>query len=205
MVSKLDRSRKMLYAKISCPLGDAASVGGPMVKRLAVLVVSIILGLAGTVPVQAASTIALFGGPQDNSQLFSYLNTLVLSINAITGPLLPAVTGGVNSISLTSGVTGSPAVIGLQPGGDTNAGININPNGSGNISLFATTDTGVLQIANATSWFAAKGAGLVPCPGGGAKGSDLAGGLLQGGMQTVQGYEVHEDWLGRAYWLPGCR
>lgn len=144
------------------------------------------------------------------------LNTIINSINVILSPLTGAgaITGStpgvsttaVNVIALVPAITGTTAMIGLQAGGDTNAAITINPNGSGNIIMFGTGDTGVIQIGNSTGWYPAKGAGVVPCPGGGAAPANLAGGLLlQGGAQTVAGYEVHEDWVGRPYWIPGCR
>jgi hypothetical protein len=155
-------------------------------------------------------------GPSDPSQMNANINTLVVAINAILSPLQGGnlINGAApgsgatatNIIGFTPGVSGSSASIGLQPGSDANGSIQINPNGSGNVVLFAGAgNTGVLQIANATGWFPAKGAGIVPCPGGGAATLNAGSLLLPAGYQTVAGYEAHEDWLGRPYWVPGCR
>jgi len=166
-----------------------------------------------------ASSVPLLTGPQDTSQMNATINGVIINLNAILSPLTGGglITGSpsgsgipaVNTITLIPAATGSPAIIGIAPGGDANASIQINPNGTGNIVLFAGVgDTGVIQIANATGWYPAKSAGVVACPGGGAGASlsgNLAAGLLPGGAQTIAGYEVHEDWLGRAYWVPGCR
>lgn len=123
-------------------------------------------------------------------------NTLIRSINAILVPLVPGGSAGVNLISLTGGVTGSPAVIGLQSGADANAGIQINPNGSGNIVLFSQTDTGVLQIGNQASFVPANS--FVACPGA------TIGHPPFGMKGVVSGYFAMKDWLGRNQWSLTC-
>lgn len=192
MVSAMDKARKMRYAKIA----SEWERWGPIVTRLAALCLAIVLVACGGQAARAASPIPLFSGPQDNSQLFLYLNSLVTAINAINGPLLPPVQGGVNNISLTGGVTGSPATIGLQPGSDPNGGIQINPNGSGNITLFTSGDTGVLAFGS-TAVFA-QATGLAACPA-------ITYNRVPFGVQpNVQGYVLIQDWLGRRHGIPAC-
>lgn len=122
-------------------------------------------------------------------------NNLIQAINAILTPLIPNVASPVNSISLTAGATGSQAMIGLQTGADTNAGIMINPNGSGNITLFSQLDTGVLQFGNQSSFV--KAAGLVACPAA-VKNNPF------GVAPVVTGYFLAADWLGVQHAIPGC-
>lgn len=167
-------------------------------------------------PARASSiTSPYLTGPSDPSQMNATVNGLVVAINnilspltgggAVTGSSVPSAATVVNAISMTPAVSGSLASVGLQSGADANAGIQISPNGSGNVVLFGAGDTGVLQIANASGWYPAKGGGVVPCPGGGAGPSSATSGLLQASGQTIAGYFVNEDWLGRPYWIPGCR
>ena len=162
------------------------------------------LSACGMFPAYAAS-IPYIQGPTEPPTLAGPLNTLINQINAILSPLTggPAVNGGqpgsgtpaVNNIQLISAATGSLAQIGLQPGADPNAGIQINPNGSGNIVLFALGDTGVLQFANTGSFVSAPG--LSPYPG------RVPGALaLMGVQSTVQGAFVFKDWLGITRGVP---
>jgi len=123
-------------------------------------------------------------------------NTLVQKINAILVPLIPAAPGAVNLISLTGGVTGSPGVIGLQLGADANAGIFINPNGSGNIILFGPGDTGVLQFGNAADFVPATG--FASCPGVIPNRAPIGVG------GTVSSYVIVKDWLGNSHGWATC-
>ncbi len=162
---------------------------------LAMLMLTALSAGAQTLP------IPLFSGPSDPSQMRTYFNNLILSINAILVPALGATTTSagtaVNLISLTGGITGSNAVIGLQAGADTNAGITINPNGSGNIVLFSQYDTGVLQFGNQTGFTPATS--LIACPGVQAgKAAPL------GVSATVTGFTPIKDWLGRVHAWPAC-
>lgn len=195
----MDKTRQMRYAKPAAWSPWAARGRGLMVYRLAAALLAVLLGLAGIeLPVaRAASSIPLFTGPQDPSQLFAYLNALVVSINTITVPLLPNVPGGVNQISLVPAVTGQPAQIALQPGSDPNGGIQINPNGSGDIILFSQGDTGNLVIANQSSFVAANG--LAPCPG------TIPGNPPLGMQGVVSGYFIFEDWLDRNQYSLNCK
>ncbi len=134
-------------------------------------------------------------------------NALIAAINAIVTPLIPNVSGSVNTISLTPGITGTPAIIGLQPGADTNTGITISPNGSGAITIFSQADTGVLQYGNQSSFV--PGNGIDRCPGSGGIAHVITGGVLAGtagGLpnNVVRGYFINSDWMGRQYALVAC-
>ncbi len=153
--------------------------------------------LAAAPALAASPPIPLFSGPWDPANTGANVNFLITEINAILTPALLAPSGAVNLISLSGGLTGSPAIIGLQPGADANAGIQINPNGSGNIILFGNGNTGVLQFGNSTSFVPVKGMGA--CPG-------VALGAAQpfGVHANIQGYIPMQDWLGRNRYAPVC-
>ncbi len=164
--------------------------------------------LAAAYPAGAAS-VPLLTGPQDVSQMNATINGVINNINTILSPLTggglingvaPGATGtAVNILSLTPGATGSPAVIGLQPGGDSNGSIQIVPDiPGGNIILFssATGATGVLQFANSTAVVAATG--LAACPGTNPNRAPL------GVKGTVSGFIPVLDWLGVAHALVAC-
>ena len=142
----------------------------------------------------------LLKGPLDPSQTLATLNSLITSINNVLVPALgPSSTPSgtlVNQISMTGGLTGSPGVIGLQPGADANASIQINPNGSGNIILFGQADTGSLQFGNTGAFV--KATGLSSCPGASKK-------MPFGVGQTVTGYFMVQDWTGAKHGVPACR
>jgi hypothetical protein len=153
--------------------------------------------LSGVATAQAASV------PTVNSQNLQIpatgadFNAVINSINTILAPLTGgASAGGVNAISLTPAGTGYPAQITLQPGADPNAGILINPNGSGNITLFGAGDTGVLQLGNSAGFVPANG--LAACPGINPRNLPL-------GMKgVVSGFFAMQDWLGRNQWSLTC-
>ena len=152
------------------------------------------LGLAAAASAQQPP-IPLFTGPVDPAQNRKALNTLVNEINAILLPLLPNTPGAVNFVALTPATTGNNATIGLGPGADANAGITINPNGSGNIVLFSQFDTGVLQFANVSSFH--RAGQLTACPGNSYK-------RVSGTAEVVTGHMIIQDWLGRKHGIPVC-
>src|SRR5712691_7768512 len=164
--------------------------------RVRAFAVGLLLSIAGCWPAYAATQlpIPLLSGPSDPSQMNATLNGVIAKINAILGPVILQTSGGENFISLSGGVSGAPAVIGLAPGAGADAGIQINPNGSGNIILFSQSNTGVLQLGNQASFVSAPG--LSPNP----IGSRLAS--LYGVKNTVQGMFIFKDWLGRTRGLP---
>ncbi len=124
-------------------------------------------------------------------------NTLINRINAILVPALGSGSGLVNLIGISGGTTGNNAVIGLQPGADANAGIQINPNGSGNIVLFSQYDTGVLQFGSQASFIPTTS--LIACPGVPAgKAAPI------GVSNTVTGFTPIKDWLNRTHAWPVC-
>ncbi len=137
------------------------------------------------------------------------LNAIITSINVILSPLTGgAGAGGVNQISLTSGATGLPAQIALQPGADANAALAIVPNGNGNIMLFgapgqpgqpwASSSTGVLQFGNAAGFIKANG--FAPCPGMATNRPPMLGIPAT----VVTGFFQVQDWLGFQYAVPAC-
>jgi len=127
-------------------------------------------------------------------------NTLISQINAVLVPVLgttPSSGTTVNNITLTGGATGSNAVIGLQAGADTNAGITIDPNGSGNIQFFGAGDTGVFKMGNSAGFV--KTLGFAACP---AVANQSKAPL---GVQTVvTGYLIVKDWLDQPHGVPAC-
>lgn len=135
--------------------------------------------------------IPLFSGPWDPANTQASVNTLILEINAILTPILGGQTGAVNFPTLTGGLTGAPGVIGLAPAADANAGIQINPNGSGNIILFGSGDTGVLQFGNATAFLPLPGMALAP--------GVLPNKAPLGMSDHLTGYFIVQDWLGRGH------
>lgn len=167
-------------------------------KIRAVLAALILLFVAARVDA-ASIPYPFLSGPTDPSQINATINSLVIAINNILSPLTggPTVSTQINAIDLTAGTTGMPGVIGLQSGADTNAALQIQPNGTGNIILFASTgSTGVLQFANTNSFVAANGLGA--CPGIANKAPPI------GVAQTIQGFIVVQDWIGRTRNLPAC-
>ncbi len=142
-----------------------------------------------------------FSLPYDPSQSGNMINSLIVQLNTVLMPLGPNLPGQVNAISLGAGVTGSLAQIGLQPGADANAGIQINPNGSGNIVLFGQSDTGILQFGRITTYIKANA--LSPCPGMIPNRPPMLGG--PGGISTVvTAFRMEADWLGYQYAVPVC-
>lgn len=132
-------------------------------------------------------------GPSDPSQMNATINNLIRQLNNILQPVISNAPAAVNLISLAGGTTGNAATIGLQTGADTNAGIQINPNGSGAITLFGQTDTGTLKFGNQASFVTA---GLANAPG-------IAAGKAPLGMSDhLRGYILMQDWLGRSYGFP---
>ncbi len=170
---------------------------GVAMKRLYSFLVALMLAapaLAQTLPMP------LMRGPLDPSQQLANFNALITTINNVLVPALGQnpTSGGtaVNLIGLTGGQTGSPAVIGLQTGADTNAGIQINPSGSGNIILFGQGDTGVLQFASSSSFVPATG--FAACPGVVPNKAPL------GVKGTVSSYVIVKDWLGNSHGWATC-
>lgn len=171
--------------------------------------------LFGFATAEAASLTSPFlTGPADPSQTNATINGLVNAINAIISPL----TGGgsligstpgtgavaTNIIALIPAVTGSPAQIALQPGGDSNGSIQILPDLiGGDIILFGSTSAGGnLVFANQSMWVPTQG--LTPCPGmtPGAGATIPFAGVA--GQPLITGYWVFEDWLDRPHLTPGC-
>jgi len=167
---------------------------GATMKRLLSLV---FLGLAMSSAAFAQLPIPVLRGPQDPSQATAVLNNLINQINGILVPSIGGPTGAVNMLSMTGGLTGQPGVIGFQSGADTNASIQINPNGSGDIILFSQYDTGVLKFANQTMFVPAKS--LIACPGV-PEGKAAPIGV----SNTVTGFTPIKDWLGRSHAWPTC-
>lgn len=163
---------------------------------------------AASIPLFNPSTLDLpiMGGP---------LNTLINQINGILSPLTGAgaVNGAtpgtgataVNIISLVPGISGSPAQIMLQAGGDPSASIQIVPDlPGGDIILFSTASSGGnLVFANAAMWVPATG--LAACPGvnpAQSPSSSRADSIVP--AATVQGFWAIEDWLTRIHFSPSC-
>lgn len=159
------------------------------------------LALAGSAWAQTQQTpIQFFGSPFDSSNQIGNLNTLIQRVNAILTPLQPTIAGAVNFVSLTSAPTGLGPVIGVQPGGDTNASIRVSPAGNGDISLFSSklnlSSTGHIKIGNMASWV--KAPALATCPG------SKPGQPRFGVANTITGYLVIKDWLDQTHGMPGC-
>lgn len=173
-------------------------------KLRSILTAAVLVLAAGMA--QAAS-VPLFSGPQGPPTLLGPLNTLINLINGILSPLTGG--GGVNgptgaaaaqTITLTPGAAGFPAVIGLGAGGDSNGSIQIVPDATGGIILFGQGATGNLVIANQVSWVPAQG--LTPCPGVDPKTGVL--GLYGGSSGLIAGYWLIKDWLDRPHFTPAC-
>jgi hypothetical protein len=145
--------------------------------------------------------IPLLKGPYDPGAGLQTFNTLIVQLNNVLVPSLGSSTnssGGalVNQVSLTGGSTGNSATIGLQPGADPNAGISLNPNGSGNIQFFGVGDTGVLQFGNSASFVTATG--FAACPG-------VNPGRAPIGVQgVITSYIIVKDWLGKSHGWATC-
>lgn len=159
-------------------------------KLMRVAAIGIALAM-GAAPVMAQSPpIPLVTGPQAPAQMNSTFNRLINQINAILVPILPA--GGGLAVTPTS--TGD-GVVGLSFGAGANAGIRINPNGSGNITLFGDGDTGNLKFGNTTAF--TKASGLVACPGAVAN-------MPVGVAPALSGYLIVQDWSGKKHGVPTC-
>ena len=170
---------------------------GVAMKRLWVLMI----GLALVSGVARAASVPPLTGPQDPASITGELNQIIRNINAILSPLTGTTANpvsGSNLISLTPGRPGNPAIIGLQPTGDTNAGITIDPKGSGNIVLFSQFDTGNLQFGNVSAFV--KTVGLGACPAV----SNAKAVPLGGVAPVVTGYFMVKDWLGTMHGIPTC-
>ena len=170
-------------------------------KRLFSFLMTLTLSTCLGAPVFAQGLpVPLLRGPQDPSQTQVVLNNLINQINGVLVPALGATTTpagtAVNTIALTGGVTGSNAQIGLQPGADANAGIQINPNGSGNIVLFGQGDTGSLQFGNSTAFVPATG--FAACPG------VIPNAAPMGVRGTITSYIIVKDWMGNSHGWATC-
>ena len=161
--------------------------------------------LCGAAAAHAAS-LPYIQGPTEPPTLAGPLNSLINQINGILSPLTggAAINGaapgsgavGVNLVSIIAGATGSPTVIGMQPGGDPNGSIQIQPDPTGNIILFGNGNTGNIVVQNSGLWVPANG--LTACPG-------ISPGHPPIGMKgVISGYLVIEDWLGRQQWSVNC-
>ena len=160
-----------------------------MIRRLCVLMFLLFLPLSGWA--QQQLPIPPFQGPWLPAETENNVNTLIRTLNAIFTPLFPPVPGAVNFPILTGAPSGGITTISTGgAGADPNASIGINPNGNGNIILFAGApgDTGLVQFANLASFVAAPS--LTAC----SSGPPLA--AIQGVHSTVQGYLLFKDWLG---------
>lgn len=165
-----------------------------------------------------ASTLPLpmYGGPFEASQGQLYLNNLIVSLNnTLAGTIFTGLqnnTTAVNMPTLGAGTTGQPVILGVTnvPGhtADANAGIAINPNGNGNVTLNyqQSTARGVLAFGSSYQWIAGNGVDACPGSKGGAAYIGAASGspgLVQGGA-TVTGHIPVQDWLGRYHKVPAC-
>lgn len=152
--------------------------------------------------------IPFFQGPNDPAAMLNYLNIIISDVNNILLPIIPPPGGGASaSASLSfpqSSLAGQPAVL-TTTGTAANVSLAITPKGNGSIILFNNgTDTGLLQIANAPSWFPANG--VDRCPGYAAGNAPVAGTLIPNapGALAVRQYLTVKDWMGRPFYLPGC-
>lgn len=172
--------------------------------------------LPGMLRAQVILPLPSISGPQDPSQLNAIFNLLINELNAI---LVPAVGGVTLTAGLTNGLlvtpststantatspTVTPLVISVGAGSSTNAGISIDPIGSGNVLLFGTgglagvgTNTGVLQFANLGSFVKANG--LSPCPGMAVNRPPIIG-----VGSVVSDFFVVADWMGNLAAVPVC-
>ena len=156
--------------------------------------VLIALALAASTPAVAQTLpLPLVTLPQDASQMRSTINTLINNINNVLRPIFPAA-GAINSITLVGGATGVSAKIGLGATADANAEIIIDPNGSGNIVLFQSDDTGNLQFGNSAAFIRANGFSACPAVGKGTLGVNA----------VVTGHLIVRDWLGTKHGIPTC-
>jgi hypothetical protein len=159
-----------------------------------------------------AASVPLLTGPQDTSQMNGTINGVIINLNAILSPLtggglIAGTTPGsgvpaVNTITLIPAVSGSTAVIGIAPGGDANASIQIQPNGAGDIILFGSGNSGGnLVFSSQSMWVPATG--LTACPG--MTPGDRANATVPlGYVPIVTGYWVIEDWLDRQHLTVAC-
>lgn len=151
---------------------------------------------------QSQYPLPFVNGPQDVSQLNNLLNSAIIRpLDLFLQGLFPYVPSSVNNVVLTGAITGGVPTLGTGgSSSDTNVSLAINPKGNGNIILFnAATDTGKLQIANAASWYPAKG--LTACPGTPAS-AGLVGGL--GPTNVVKGYYGTLNYLAQPVYLVAC-
>jgi hypothetical protein len=161
----------------------------------------LMLSLCLAAPAWAQSQLPLtqFSGPWLPAETENNVNVLIRAINTIFLPLFPTVSGAVNFPIFTAAATGGIATISTGgSSGDANASLGINPNGNGNIVLFANavTDTGLLQFGNSASFQATTT--LAQCPG------TLPNKAPLGMSATITGYIQVQDWLGRSHGLPAC-
>ncbi len=160
----------------------------------------------------AQAQIPLLTGPYDPGSTQGTFNVLISQINTVTAavtgvPNSLLATGGVtsvtlgstsavNNVSITGGLTGFPPIISVGGANeDANAGLALQANGSGNISLLYGSGTGYVQLANQSSFVPAGG--LAACPA-------YNGGAPLGIHSSIQGYMVMLDWMGRKRWVPAC-
>ena len=149
-----------------------------------------------------AASVPPVTGPLDPSQTVATLNRVINNINAILAPLTGgygpagAPPAGGSSVSLTSSTATGLVVIGIAPGGAANTGIQIKPNGSGDIVLFGSSGTGHLQFANSVAF--TKATGFAACPG------VVPGKAPLGVEGTVQSYLIVKDWMGAAHGWATC-
>jgi hypothetical protein len=171
----------------------------------ALLVLAALAVSSGAMAQSNLPPIPLLRGPLDPGAMQGTLNLIIQEINNILIPLFPQQPGTeVNFFELNPGLTGQPVVLALQPGGDANAAIAIQPNGNGNVVLFGQGLAGQqslarLQIGNQSSWVPT--AGLTSCPGTGNSNSKAT---ALGVGPTVTGFFLMVDWLGRQHAVAGC-
>jgi len=158
---------------------------------------------------QAQAQIPPLTGPGDPSQLIATINQLIAAINTQAySQAFPTPAGGMstvpNSIVLTAAASGSSPQItptSVANGGDANVSILLSPSGTGNLILFRNNnntayETGILQFANAASFVPRSG--LAACPGFSRQAAPV------GMSDSVTGYFVMMDWLGRTHYVPTC-
>ena len=149
-----------------------------------------------------AASVPPITGPQDPADFNATMNRVINNINAIIAPLTggmgpagaPAVGG--STISLSPSSATGPIVIAPAPGGAANTGIQIKPNGSGDIILFGSSGTGHLQFANSVAF--TKATGFAACPG------VVPGKAPLGVEGTVTSYLIVKDWLGVSHGWATC-
>lgn len=151
------------------------------------------------VPVQPP--LPYFGAGFDPSNPVYNFNTLIQQLNNFLTPTFPNNPGAVNFLQVSSGASGSPVTLGINPASSPNASIALSPNGNGNIVLFTpvgdTLSTGNVQIGNQASFVPTTGVAACPAvPAGRPAALSMT--------DHVTGYFIIQDWLNRQHGVVAC-